>query len=269
MAPGYPAGVTRSPAFELVKWYLDVAADDGALAIAYVSELRWRGLALRAASLLVARPGAGGVAERSTLRAGSDVALDPEGVRLRCRALRLDGRWDGAPAREPLELWAGAGGDVRWECLLPSAPARLSGPGFEVAGTGYAERLRLTVPPWRLPLRRLRWGRFAAPGSSLVWIDWQGPHRVRLALHDGRRLALDAADEEGVSAGRGRVRLALSAPSPLRAGALGDGPLRRLASVLPRALLSVDERKWRSRGRLTTAEDELEGWVVNELVTWR
>lgn len=257
----------RSGGFHLVKWYLDVVAPDGAVAIAYWTELRWRRLALRAASLLVATP-AGAVRQRSTLRAGDDVVLEPDGVRLSCRPLGLEGAWQGPPGGAPVEVWSGPGGAVHWECLLPAAPAVLSGPGFSVSGTGYAERVRLTAPPWRLPLRRLRWGRFAAPEGALTWIDWEGPHTASLALLGRERVALDAAGEEAVSAGGGRVALALSERTPLRGGTLGTGPLRRLATILPRALLSVDERKWRSRGRLTAGGRTVEGWVIHEVVTW-
>lgn len=253
--------------FRLEKWYLDVVGDDGALAIAYWSELRWRALRVRAASLLLASA-RGEVRERSTLRAGPDTAAGPGGVRLRCRPLGLDGAWSGEPRDEPVEVWSGPAGAVEWTCLLPAAPARLSGPGFSVSGTGYAERLRLTAPPWRLPIRSLRWGRFAAPGASLVWLDWQGSHAFSLALVGGRRVALDAADERAVSAEGGRVRLWLEEPSPLRAGALGAGPLRRLAGALPRVLLSLEERKWRSRARLSAAGRSASGWAIHEVVTW-
>ncbi len=253
--------------FHLAKWYLDVAAEDGRLAIVYWTELRWRGLALRAASFLVATPH-GEVRERSTLRAGCAPALAPEGVRLRCPRLGLEGAWRGAAGGEPVELWAGPAGSVAWECVLPSAPAELSGPGFAIAGTGYAERVTLTAPPWRLPLKVLRWGRFAAPGGAFTWIDWRGPHAISLALHGRERLALDAAGEGEISAAGGRVRLALAERTPLRAGTLGTGPLRRLASLLPRPFLSVDERKWRSRGRLSVDGRMMDGWVVHEEVTW-
>jgi hypothetical protein len=253
--------------FQLEKWYLDVAAEDGALAIAYWTELRWRGLSLRAASLLVATP-AGDVRQRSTLRAGGAPALEADGVRLRCPPLGLAGEWRGAAGGERLELWAGPPGAVHWQCLLPAAPASLSGPGFSISGTGYAERVTLTAPPWRLPLERLRWGRFAAPGGALTWIDWRGPHAVSLALHGRKRLALDAAGEGEISAAGGRVRLTLTEPTPLRGGALGAGPLRRLASILPRTFLSVDERKWRSRGRLAADGRTVDGWVIHEVVTW-
>ncbi len=255
-----------------MKWYLDVAGEDGAVGIAYWTELRWRRVRLHAASLLVATP-AGQVRQRSTLRAGDDdVSVDPGGVQLACRPLGLAGAWRGRPGGEPVELWsgpAGQAGGVRWECLLPAAPATLSAPGFSVAGTGYVERLELTAPPWKLPLRRLRWGRFTAPAESLVWIDWEGPHAASLALHGRERLPLDAAGEDAVAAGGGRVSLALDGRTPLRGGALGEGPLRRLASILPRRFLSVDERKWRSRGKLTVGGRSRSGWVIHEVVTWR
>jgi hypothetical protein len=118
------------------------------------------------------------------------------------------------------------------------------------------------VPPWRLPIRVLRWGRLAAERGGLVWIAWEGPAPVALAWRDGAPVRLEAACDEFVRAGG--IEVALSETVPLRSGALGDGPLRRLASALPSALLRVDERKWRARGSAGPAG----GWVLHEVVRW-
>jgi hypothetical protein len=72
-------------------------------------------------------------------------------------------------------------GAVDWECLVPSGAATV-GP---LGGLGYVERLRLTVAPWRLPIRTLRWGRCLTPRHSLIWIDWLGGSDRHFVFLDG------------------------------------------------------------------------------------
>ena len=86
---------------------------------------------------------------------------------------------------------------------------------FREEGTGYAERLELSIRPWRLPIRELRWGRFVSEGASMAWIDWQGadPTEVIRALgyepgkeespdvtEDRRRQVLEDLDSGKLSA---------------------------------------------------------------------
>lgn len=61
---------------------------------------------------------------------------------------------------------------VWWQPVVCSGAVH--GPLWARAGRGYVERLRLTLPPWGLGLRVLRWGRFCGLRHSMVWIEWQG-----------------------------------------------------------------------------------------------
>lgn len=99
-------------------------------------------------------------------------------------------------------VYESADGRIDWECRQPAADARvrLAG-GREITGLGYAERLRMTIPPWRLPLRTLRWGRFLAAGESWVWIDWQGPHVARFAFRNGGGRAAAIGLAAGIAMG--------------------------------------------------------------------
>ena len=84
---------------------------------------------------------------------------------------------------------------VDWHCVLPRGP--VSAGAFN--GLGYAEHLRLTIPPWRLPIRTLRWGRFLSPRNSLVWIDWQGGFTSRTLFLNGRPAVAVALDDEAIA----------------------------------------------------------------------
>ena len=58
-------------------------------------------------------------------------------------------------------LFESADGIVDWTCEMPRARTRIG----EVCGDGYAEVLHMTVPPWKLPIDELRWGRFHGQGA--------------------------------------------------------------------------------------------------------
>ena len=78
----------------------------------------------------------------------------------------------------------------------------------EFNGLGYAECLTVTVPPWQLPIRQLRWGRFVAPDRSLAWIDWQGPFSTSISIIDSRQIALQSACDVQVVAGDAVLQIA-------------------------------------------------------------
>jgi hypothetical protein len=59
-------------------------------------------------------------------------------------------------------------GVVDWHCELPRAAVRLRAGDDVLEGIGYVERLELSLLPWRIPAREIRWGRFLAEGTSVT-----------------------------------------------------------------------------------------------------
>jgi len=251
--------------FSLRKWYLDCVSDAGETAIAYRAELRWEAFSLQYASLLEFDP-AHGTRVRSTLRRCGEPSASDEEVRWEAGPLEVSGTWHGLAPEFSAELLAAPEGTVVWRCVQPRSRAELRLPGGRtLAGLGYVEELTLTFPPWRLPIDELRWGRFASGSRGLVWIEWRGPHPVRLALVDGERAELSAAAEERVDAGG--VSLELSQPAVLRTGRIGETVLSVIPGierVFPGRILGLQETKWRARGTLQGAQ----GWAIHEVVRW-
>ena len=144
---------------------------------------------------------------------------------------------------------------VHWDCVQPRARVELRMPdGRTLRGRGYAEVLSLSIAPWRLPIHELRWGRFAGERHGAVWIEWLGPHPLKLVLLDGARV--DAMPP-----------LRLSDEVVLRSGRIGETALRLLPRRLPG--LGLEETKWRSRGELALpGEPPDRGWAIHEVVRW-
>jgi hypothetical protein len=262
----HPAGLLRR-GFELAKWYVDVVAPDGRGAIAYWVELTWHGVRGRAASLLTFGPDEPTV-ERTTLDAGAAPSwhgrtLDWALPSLDATIL-LHGRTPGAATR----LLDHDGETLDWNCVAPHGPACIARGGRSIDGVGYAECLRTSVPPWRLPAAEVRWGRALFEDRSVVWLEWTGAAPRALILVDGHPVP-GTIHPDCIDLPRGE-RLLLAAPHVIRDGSVAEAvrPVRVLWPLLPQALRETREQKWLSQARLQSGEGHEErAWAIHELVT--
>jgi hypothetical protein len=253
-------------AFSLVKWYLDCVTEQGDTAILYCADLCWRGVHARYSSSLVA---SGGAVTTQSSMARFDLNAGEQHIAVDLPRLGISGRWNARA--EPVRscIYREPAGAVEWDCLQPASAVTLRIGDREFAGLGYAECLTLTLPPWQLPLRELRWGRFVSPEDSIAWIDWRGPYSTRLAVHNGRLTDALAISDSEVTVGDATLRLADSLT--LRAGTLGATVFPGaglLGKLLPASLRNIDERKGRSRATLATPAGESSGWAIHEVVLW-
>jgi hypothetical protein len=245
---------------ELVKWYLDVTTPDGRCAILYAARLRLlgRALALHGATWL----DGGRVRTRWSVLPARSPRRDGGRLHFRSAPLRVSAEVEPIDAPHAARLLQGPAGLVDWECHVPRGRARIRVGDVLFEGPGYAERLRITVPPGDLPIRALRWGRLLSATGGLVWIAWEGPAPIRLALRDGRPVRLEWASDGRVSAGGG--------VHPLRnVATLRDAPLSStlpaaVRRALPRVGLGLAETKWLARGTLG-GEPAL---AIHEVVRW-
>ncbi len=270
-APEQPATTKgeRRSSFRLVKWYADVVDDaTGELAILYHSELRWGWLRLKFFSLL--RFHDGQLRTTTRFRQLPTIAFDAAASTLSATGSDVTGTWVGTQPALHERLLDTAAGYVQWDCWLPTARAGLTVPGTSQRGLGYAERLTLTLKPWRLPLHTLRWGRFGAPGHAIVWIQWLGDAPRCLVFHNGRRISGALIDDEQLVFGP--YRLALTDRAPLRVGPLIKTVFQRsqwLRALFPARILNLMEAKWLTRTTLHSPnESPVTGWSVHERVEW-
>jgi hypothetical protein len=255
--------------FALVKWYLDCVDDDGRSAVVYSSTLTWGPARVNWHAVSLHEPGRAAVHHSSLAsmplpgwqRAGLIWHARPLGCAVRCGPTL-------APfSRRLLERPDGA---VDWHCEVPAASVTVSvADRPAVVGRGYAERLEMSLLPWRLPIEELRWGRWIADAGdrSLVWIDWKGSRPRTDVYLDGQPQADAGVFDERVEAGG--VSLGLSDRRTLHSRPLGSAlaGLAQVLSMLPASWRGVEDAKAVSRARLNRpgapAED---GWCIDELV---
>jgi hypothetical protein len=252
--------------FTLVKWYMDCVADSGDAVILYCAELRWR--AVHATYSSVLSTAGRHVESRSSMARYRLSSVDGQ-ILVQLPRLGVTGSWKASAPPFQHTVYEDTSGSVLWNCLQQKASVHLRIGDRELAGLGYAERLTLTLPPWQLPMRQLRWGRFISPEDSVVWIDWQGPYSTSVAVHNGDRCEILSVSDTEVALPGATLRMEES--SSLRSGRLGDTILPGvpvLGKMLPRSLSNIEEHKWRSRGILNTQDHASKGWVIHEVVYW-
>jgi len=260
--------VVKTGSFRLQKWYLDAADERGNVYIGYWGKVNWKHLRLVFFQHLW-HTEQGGVRTRSGLSKRPPPRMINENLL----------RWDTAEARVGWQSAADEGisetllttseGDIDWQCLQPKARATVVSDEVSFSGWGYTERLDISIPPWRLPINTLYWGRCHSEHHYLVWIKWDGPTQQSLLWHDGVRTAQVEISEQGISVPG--VALVLDECSTLRQGVLRTTigkSLGRIAALFPRRTFMLDEHKSYARGRLASGDSSELATAIYERVQW-
>jgi hypothetical protein len=263
----YESWMRMSSEFSLVKWYMDCVNEGGDAAILYCADLHWRRAHLSYCSILSVQ---GRSVESHSSMFRYRLSSTGDQILVEFPRLGVSGKWEADAAPVQRTVYESAAGAVVWGCLQPRSSVNLRVGDRELAGIGYAECLTLTLPPWQLPMRQLRWGRLVSPQDSLAWVDWQGEYSTSFAVHNGRICeTLSVSDSEIAIQG---VTVRMEESFSLRAGQLGSTIIPgapALGKLLPRSLLNIEEQKWRSRGILNAPDRSSRGWVIHEVVNWK
>ena len=184
--------------------------------------------------------------------------------------LGFRGSWKRLDAPIEQTFLATPAGSVHWNCLQPRALSEIEIDDHAIKGFGYAECLTLTIPPWKLPLQKLQWGRWLAADSSIVWVNWSGDHSGRWVWHNSVLVDTAAVAATELDLGGGKT-LGLDRAFPLREGSVDKTVLPgapALARIFPRSIFAMNESKWLSRGEFVDHGRKISGWAIHEVVEW-
>ncbi len=211
------------------KHYLDIVTPDDRVWIIYVVELRAIGLAVRAAGVF--RSAAAGQDSRSTLLDVSDPTRAGGATCWSSRSLGVSYRIERTITGPAVELLPSGG--LRWDCHTLRGDVTLTDRGERVEGTGYAETIDASVPPWEYPWDTLAWGRVHEGDGAFVWTVLDGGGSPKQVFADGARAHTV-----------GEV-LAMETIRELRRGRIGETVLSALpfAEKLPGRILGLSETK--------------------------
>lgn len=268
----------QSSGFRLIKWYLDGAAPDGRAFIAYWASVAWGAVSIIWQDLWTFNAD-GTAAHRSSLARGPEPAPSGDGGAFSWRSEALDATFRVTPRVSPCgaRLLESRHGALDWRAEVPAGAidAEIGG-SAPFQANGYVECITMTVAPWHLPIRELRWGRWmdATAASSLVWIDWRGePHQTwvwsrgqNVADGDG---AVGLTDDVVTAQGN---QLTLDRGRRLHHRSLADVVDRMplLRAALPDSLLGLRQTKWLSRGELQSpGGGRTSGFAIHERVVFK
>lgn len=256
--------------FSLIKWYLDCITDEGSVFIGYIALLAWKAFSLHYSSVML-YDRSSGLCSDTSLRATPFPQTDGSTICWVSDPLHVDGKWSALPSPVTREWQRGNSATIIWSCLQPGAQAEAKvGSGRRFAGAGYAERLKLTVPPWQLSLRHLRWGHFFGGGETLVWIEWTDATLHSLLLHNGNEIPPQSITDTEIRGNGEELRLLIGESTPLREGTLLTTALAAvpgISKLVPSGILNSYECKWISRGQLFRHRlPPVHGWAVHEAV---
>ena len=260
------------PRFELSKWYADCVGEQGNVAILYHAELRLGRLPIHYESLLLKDRDSPSRVWYS-LRSNSPPSVEGSCIQWQSPKWQARGTWNKLGTAHYEVLFKSDSGSLEWNCLAPRASSTMQiGSGDPFPGWGYAEHLRLSVAPWRLPIRRLRWGRFVNATDALVWIDWTGTYNKRIVYLNGSLASAESINDDEVVLGGGKAILYLEQKQVIRDGKLGTTALSvvpKLDQLFPDSVRNIRECKWLSTAvlrRLGYADST--GIAIHEVVEW-
>jgi hypothetical protein len=253
--------------FKLVKWYLDCVTPTGEVLIAYTGTAQWGKLRLHYSSILESANDR--IVARYSLRPQLAPSMTNSTISWNSKPLKIDASWQGASSGISQTIYRSAEGQIEWDCRMPLARATIGAR----QGLGYVENLTMTIPPWKLPIHTLLWGRFTSATDWLTWIDWQGDHSRRIVYLNGDLLPCPIVEDNQIEAeDKDQTRLSMRRSLVLRNGRIGTTALSVVPGIekmFPKQLVEMNECKWRSWARLERkGKPPVEGWAIHERLNW-
>lgn len=269
---------TPSPGvnFHLSKWFLDFTGENGEAMIFYAAKLSWYGFSASYTSWLRYDPGTG-VHLKTRFSKVQFPKLNGQLISWNDPKFGVSGTWEALAASVQARIFDSEEGYLDWKCHQPASKVQLRINDRVLEGRGYAEQLILTVPPWKLDMDELRWGRFCSAENNMVWIGLNGKEQRQWLWLNGEKTENCILEEDCITIPDKNLIVNLDRGVTLEAEKKifnVVGKLIRyipgLNKVIPVSFLMADEHKWLSRGQLQKDGKILsEGMAIHELVNFK
>lgn len=259
--------------FHLSKWFLDFTTKSGEAMIFYSAKLTWHRWSASYTSWLNYNPGSG-VEVKSRFSKVNIPQLKGTQIAWNDSKFGISGIWESVASMIEARIYNSEEGFLDWRCYQPASKVRLQMNERILEGSGYAEQLILTVPPWKIPMDELRWGRFVSNDNHLVWIELREKSRRNwLWLNSDKMNGCIIEDDRILIPERNLVLYldrGVTLESEKKISSVVGKVVRYIPgfnNVMPLGFLMADEIKWLSRGELqNTGSTVASGRAIHELV---
>ena len=260
--------------FHLNKWYLDFIGENGNCMIFYSAKLTWRGLSVTYASHINYK--AGKLKVKSYFRNVNMPLRNEDIITWKDKKLNVSGTWKANTEPLNCRIFESKNGDLDWKCFQPSSKVTLKLDNETLEGSGYAEQLILTTPPWNIPMNQLRWGRFTSGDVVLVWIELQKEKIDQWVWLNGEEVGDCNVTDNSISSKKENFHLKLNRQGVLES----DKKIYRVVQdllrflpgfgkIMPLNFLMADNYKWLSKAEFhKNGEDPKFGYAIHEKVNF-
>lgn len=261
--------------FYLNKWYLDFTGDDGEAMIFYSARLNLNHWSADYTSWLNYHP-VSGVKVKSRFGDVPATPLPGNEIVFNDEVNSLTGRWNAGAKMIHSRIFESAEGFLDWICWQPASNVTIELPGRTLKGNGYAEQIIMTVPPWKIHMDGLLWGRFVSDGYNLVWISlgkdasqnrlWLNGELTGSCLIENDFIRIPDMDLE-LMMDRGVILESEKKVLSIAARTIRFIPV--LHKVMPFRFLTAGGSKWLSRSELRIkGSDVAAGMSIHEFVNF-
>ena len=262
--------------FHLNKWFLDFTGENGEAMIFYAAKLTWHGLTTTYTSWL-RYDKASGVRLKSRFRNVQFPEMQDSLIRWNDSKFRVSGTWESVSKPIQARLFDLEEGYLDWKCYQPASKVHLRIKDRVLEGSGYAEQLILTVPPWKIPMDELRWGRFGSDGINLVWIELQEKEKRQWLWLNGEKSDDCIIEDDHISLPGKNLVLKLDRgvvlESEKKIFSVVENLVRLILGfnkIIPLSFLMADEIKWLSKGEFQAQGNTIaDGMAIHELVNFK
>lgn len=259
--------------FHLSKWFLDFTGESGEAMIFYSAKLTWHKWSASYTSWLNYNPGSK-VEVKSRFTKVNLPQLRGTQIAWSDSTFGISGIWTSAAPMIEARIYNSEEGFLDWKCYQPASKVRLQLKGHILEGSGYAEQLILTVPPWKIPMDQLRWGRFVSNDNNLVWIELRKESRYKWLWLNSEMISDCTIEDDRVLIPERNLVLLLdrgvTLESEKKISSVVGKVMRYIPGfnkAMPIGFLMADEIKWLSRGELQdNSKTIVSGKAIHELV---
>lgn len=262
--------------FYLDKWFLDFVGENGEVMIFYAAKLYWSFWNVSYTSWLSYDP-ATGVCQKSRFR---NIHL-PENkngtITWSDSQFGVAGCWKSSAIPVNARIFDSGEGFLDWKCHQPASIVTLKFKEKTIKGIGYGEQLILTVPPWKIPMDELRWGRFGSGENQMVWIELRTEEKRQWLWLNGEKIENCNIEDDHIFVDRKDFMLKLNRDVTLESEKKIFSVVEKLIrympglnKIMPVKFLMAEECKWFSNGILLKGDSIIDrGTAIHELVNFQ
>ena len=259
--------------FHLEKWFLDCVTEEGQAIIFYAAKLKWKKWTVPYTSWLYYNTKSG-LSNKSRFRNVTFPEIKNDIIYWNDNDFQVLGTWKQLSPPINDIIFTSKEGNLDWNCYQPISKVNLKIGDTELKGTGYVEKLTLTVSPWKIPMNELRWGRYISNKTQLVWIEIREKEIQQWIWYNGKKIENASIEDNCITLPHLNIYLELDKGIILESEKKILKVVKDLLVYLPgfnkemsKFFLNSDEYKWLSRGILKESNKTInEGWAIHEFI---